>query len=55
MPEPIWDQLFTAGKVLGWLGHHDESNACILLARLLKLKGIEEVEQVERWVESEGV
>lgn len=54
MDEKIWDSLYTVGKVLHWLGKYDEANACTLLARLLKQKGIEKVEQLEEWVEREA-
>ena len=50
------DELFTAANALHWLGKYNESNALILMARLMRAKNINSIIDATSWVEEiEGV
>lgn len=53
MGERLADVLLTCAGGLRWLGKYTESNALILLSRLLRAHEIGDLEQLEAWVQRE--
>lgn len=53
MGESLADVLVKCADGLRWLGKYTESNALILLARLLRAHEIGDLEQLEAWVQRE--
>jgi hypothetical protein len=53
MPEHLADKLVKTADVLRWIEKYGESNALILLSRLLRAHGLDDIEKLEAFVERE--
>lgn len=52
MGETIADMLLETSKVLRWFGRYNEGNACVLASRLLRARGIENLDELEAYVDA---
>lgn len=52
MDEKLADKMGHAASALHWLGKCEESNTISLLCRLLRVQGIDDVLQFEKYVEA---
>lgn len=53
MSEHLADVLVKTAGVLHWFGRWTESNACILLSRLVRLRDLKTLEELEAFVMAE--
>lgn len=53
MEENLTDALIKTADVLHWLGKFHESNACILLSRLLRARRVDSLNELEALVSEE--
>lgn len=54
MEEAIFEKLLEVSKGLHWLGKYSEANTCTLLSRILRKRGIDDLEKLGQWVAEEG-
>jgi len=53
MGEKLWEKMQKTADVLHWLGKYQERDAIILASRLMRAKGIEEMDEWENFVTSQ--
>ena len=53
MEEPLADSMQQTADVLHWLGRYTECNALVMTGRLMRTKGITNLEEWTKFVETE--